>query len=93
MDDLAPQPRVKLWPGQFWPANVLRFHLQFDRPMTCENALRNLALTDRSGSKIEAPFVDIRDGLWNADQTLLTVLFHPGRIKSGVGKPKRRYKR
>lgn len=34
--------------------------------------------------RVDGAIVDLIDGLWDARQTALTVLFHPGRVKSGL---------
>ncbi|MBZ0111997.1 MAG: Ig-like domain-containing protein, partial [Thermoanaerobaculia bacterium] len=34
---------------------------------------------------LEEPFVDFPEGLWDSARRRLTLLFHPGRIKRGVG--------
>jgi len=65
------------------PENVLRFYLEFDRPMPRGDAYRYVRLLNDKGEKDPLPFVEI-DELWNGDQTRLTLLVDPGRIKKEV---------
>jgi hypothetical protein len=65
------------------PENVLRFYLEFDRPMPRGDSYRYVRLLNEKGEKDPLPFVEIEE-LWNADQTRLTLLVDPGRIKKEV---------
>ncbi len=42
-------------------------------------------LFDDQGSEVETALVEVRRGLWDRDQRRLTLIFHPGRLKRGVG--------
>lgn len=76
---------VSLYPQHtHWPSNLLRFHLVFNRAMDVFDAMGHVTLLDADGSVIEHAFLDLPDGLWDAQQRILTVLFHPGWIKSGL---------
>lgn len=66
------------------PANLLKFYLQFSGPMQRNQAWQNLSLLDRNGAKLELPFLELDQELWDRDNRRLTVLFDPGRIKHGV---------
>lgn len=67
--------------GTAIPANVLRLSLAFAQPP--EGAvLPRLALVRGDGSTIEEPFLD--QELWSPDGRVLTVLMHPGRVKTGL---------
>lgn len=78
-------PQVIIHPTMdCWPTNILRAHIVFDRPMQTTDAVRHIKLTDSDGSDISDALLDLSDGLWTADQQTLTVLFHPGRIKTGL---------
>lgn len=67
--------------GKTVPANLLRLSIAFARPP--EGAiLPRLALVGEDGSRIEAPFLD--QELWSPDGRTLTVLLHPGRVKTGL---------
>ena len=67
-----------------WPANILRTHIVFDRPMQMANATSHIKLIAEDGEDISDALLDLTDGLWTADQRILTVLFHPGRVKRGL---------
>lgn len=80
---------IRLYPDTpTWPANILRFHVAFDRAMDVDRALDHVGIerieADGQCSEVEGAIVDLVDGLWNPEQTLLTVLFHPGRVKAGL---------
>ncbi|HEX3150539.1 MAG TPA: hypothetical protein VHR66_20850 [Gemmataceae bacterium] len=66
------------------PENVLRFYVEFDRPMPRGDVYKYVAVLKENGDKIAQPFLEIDDELWNADQTRLTLLIDPGRIKKEV---------
>ena len=66
------------------PANVLRAHIVFDRPMQTAEAIEHIKLIDARGNDISNALLDFKDGLWTTDGKILTVLFHPGRIKTGL---------
>lgn len=63
------------------PANLLRISLEFAAPVE-GGVLSRLALIDGGGSVIEGPFLP--QELWSPDGRVLTVLLHPGRVKSGL---------
>jgi hypothetical protein len=63
------------------PANLLRISLAFRAPVD-GGVLPRLALVHDDGSTVEAPFLP--QELWSPDGTVLTLLLHPGRVKSGL---------
>lgn len=67
-----------------WPANQLKFYLQFDQPMREGVALQYIQLMDEKGEVVERPFLEMGQELWNQDHRQLTVWFDPGRIKTGL---------
>lgn len=67
------------------PANLLRMYVYFEQPMGLANPHDHVSLQDESGEVIGTPFVEITEGLWNHNRTRLTLFFHPGRVKRGVG--------
>jgi hypothetical protein len=75
---------VMLWPTpDVLPANQLRFHIQFSRPMRGgPDIFKQIQLLDADGNEIFDPWLP--DELWSEDDTMLTLLIHPGRIKWGV---------
>lgn len=87
-----PQIQVKITSiTQFYPeidtlpTNILRAYLYFDQSMSLQNPYEFIAIKNSKDSLIKEPFVEIPEGLWNKNRTRLTLLFHPGRIKRGVG--------
>lgn len=72
------------------PANILRLYINFSEPMRRRQVARHIYLEDHKGHAILNPFLNLGTELWNEDQTRLTLLFDPGRIKQGVG-PNVRY--
>jgi hypothetical protein len=80
----ARQPvAVEVFPAGAVPANLLRWHLVFDR-LANDVGAEAIALLDRSGQPVRDAFVDLPEGLWDATGTRLTLLLHPGRIKRGL---------
>ncbi|MDW3192462.1 MAG: hypothetical protein R8G66_08855 [Cytophagales bacterium] len=67
------------------PANLLRMYVYFNQPMGLTNPHDHVWLINEAGERINTPFVEITEGLWNANRTRLTLFFHPGRVKRGVG--------
>lgn len=65
-----------------WPANQLKFYLQFDEPMRTGYAPGCIKLFGAEGREVAAPFLIMEQELWDASQQRLTVWFDPGRIKS-----------
>lgn len=66
------------------PENQLKLYIYFTAPMQQGEAWTRIHLLDESEKAVELPFLEIDQELWNRDQTRLTVLFDPGRIKRGV---------
>ena len=66
------------------PENLLRFYLTFSAPMSRGQAYERVHLLDEKGKAISLPFLELGEELWSPDQTRLTLLFDPGRIKSGL---------
>lgn len=71
--------------GDTLPANLLRMYVYFEQPMGLANPHEHVWLLDETGQQVNTPFVEITEGLWNAHRTRLTLFFHPGRVKRGVG--------
>jgi hypothetical protein len=67
--------------GASIPANLLRLSIAFARPPEGP-VLPRLSLVRGDGSLIEQPFLD--QELWSPDGRILTVLMHPGRVKTGL---------
>lgn len=61
--------------------NTLRLSIAFDRPVSGP-VLTRMSLRSEAGIEVSAPFLP--QELWSPDGTILTILFHPGRVKSGL---------
>lgn len=85
-------PRAQAWPSEapvaavrpsaaVVPANMLRISLEFatapEGPV-----LSRIALSRADGSELREPFLP--QELWSPDGRILTILLHPGRVKSGL---------
>lgn len=66
------------------PENQLRFYIAFSGPMTVARAVDHFTLLDDAGGVVEAPFLPVDVALWNAGRTRFTLLFDPGRVKTGI---------
>ncbi len=66
------------------PENLLKFYLHFSAPMARGEAYRRTHLLDAEGKKVELPFLELGEELWDRSGTRLTLLFDPGRIKRGL---------
>lgn len=76
---------VSIYPsGDELPANLLRFYIYFSTPMRRGQAESLIHLLDEDGNTVPNAFMAFKQELWSPDQTRLTVLFDPGRIKRGV---------
>jgi hypothetical protein len=68
--------------GESVPANLLRIELRLDAPLNGPLDMRHVRLFDQHGAEIPAPFLDL--ALPSLDGRTITVLLHPGRIKTDV---------
>lgn len=78
----APSKVVRVQPsaGQV-PANLLRLSIEFSTGIEGP-VLPRLALLVSDGKPLDQPFLE--QELWSPSGRLLTVLMHPGRVKSGL---------
>lgn len=79
----GPQSPVIYPSGPTVPENLLRIELRFAAPLRTPLAMEHVRLLDQDGHAIEDAFLDLP--LPSADGTGVTLLLHPGRLKSGVG--------
>lgn len=63
------------------PANLLRLTIQFEKQFEGP-VLPRLVLLRADGTQIQEPFLE--QELWAPNGKLLTILMHPGRVKSGL---------
>ena len=84
----SPPTRVEaIYPSaEVLPENQLRLYVWFSAPMRRRAVADAVRLVDEaSGERVEMPFVEVPDGLWDPSGRRLTLFFHPGRVKRGVG--------
>jgi hypothetical protein len=67
------------------PENLLRLYVHFSHPMRAKDVPERVHLYDSEGREVPLPFVEIDTGLWDSEGKRLTLFFHPGRVKRGVG--------
>ncbi len=67
------------------PENTLRLYLHFKTPMARGQVQEFVSLRDSENRELPHAFLNLGVELWSRDQTRLTLLFDPGRIKQGVG--------
>lgn len=70
--------------GDVLPENTLRMYLYFSGPMADADIIPNISLRRADGHLVEGAFLNNRFDLWSPDRTRLTVLFDPGRVKTGL---------
>jgi hypothetical protein len=63
------------------PANILRISIEFAAPIDGP-VLSRLALRRADGSLVPEPF--LQQELWSPNGKILTILMHPGRVKTGL---------
>lgn len=85
--DPGERPRVEaVYPSASEvPENLLRLYVQFSHPMRAKDVPERIRLYDSEGREVPLPFVEIETGLWDSEGKRLTLFFHPGRVKRGVG--------
>ncbi len=66
------------------PANILRFYLYFSTPMRRNSPYQYIHLIDQQGDTVKQAFFPADPPLWDRQGKRLTLLFDPGRIKSGL---------
>jgi hypothetical protein len=65
------------------PENQLKFYLHFSGPMARGEVYRRVSLYEGS-RKVDLPFLELGEELWDRENRRVTLLFDPGRIKSGL---------
>ena len=66
------------------PENQLKFYIHFSAPMARGFAYQHIALIDEKGARVDVPFLEIGEELWDRDGKRFTLFFDPGRIKRGL---------
>jgi hypothetical protein len=91
-DFTLPKPKVKpgrvsaIFPsGDKLAENTLRFYIHFSKPMAKGDIYKHVVLRNDTDKKVvELPFLELEEELWTLDQTRVTFLIDPGRIKREV---------
>jgi hypothetical protein len=63
------------------PENLLKLYIHFSAPMSRGEAYQRAALLNSMGTRIEFPFLELDQELWDPEGKRLTLLFDPGRVK------------
>lgn len=66
------------------PENLLKFYLHFSAPMSQGDVYRFLEIVDSQGVEVELAILELEHELWDPSGRRLTLLFDPGRLKSGL---------
>jgi len=66
------------------PENQLKFYIHFSRSMARGFAYEHVWLLDESGNKVNVPFLELTEELWDPEARRFTLFFDPGRIKRGL---------
>lgn len=66
------------------PENQLKLYVHFSAPMARGEAYGHIRLLDEEGKEVELAFLELDQELWTRDFRRFTLLFDPGRIKTGL---------
>lgn len=66
------------------PVNILRFYIEFSKPMQEMDILKHIKLTNEEGKNITGVFFENQYELWNENRTEVTLIVDPGRVKLGL---------
>lgn len=66
------------------PENLLRMYVYYPRAMAVSGGLSDIRLLDEDGLPVDGVFLPTREDLWSQDRRRLTLLFDPGRVKTGL---------
>ena len=66
------------------PENQLKFYIHFSSAMARGFAYDQISLVDQSGARVDAPFLQLGEELWDPSGRRFTLFFDPGRIKRGL---------
>jgi hypothetical protein len=84
--DLTPKTVVeRVYPSvNVLPENQLKFYIYFSSPMARGFAYEHVTLVDDAGKRVEVPFLQLGEELWDPTGKRFTLFFDPGRIKRGL---------
>lgn len=66
------------------PDNLLRVYVQFSQAMKPFENLEKIKIIHESGEEVPHAIFQNSQELWNAEQTQLTLIFDPSRVKTGL---------
>jgi hypothetical protein len=76
---------VRIYPtSNVLPENQLKFYIHFSSPMARGSAYDHVSLVDESGKRVESPFLELGEELWDPTGRRFTLFIDPGRIKRGI---------
>ncbi|MEM9076186.1 MAG: hypothetical protein AAGC43_04060 [Bacteroidota bacterium] len=70
--------------SQIVPENLLRIYIQFSSPMKTIGNLEKIKLLDENNKEVRNVFFNNAYELWNKEQTQLTLILDPARVKTGL---------
>ncbi|MEO0384175.1 MAG: hypothetical protein AAF234_11555 [Pseudomonadota bacterium] len=77
--------QVDIYPtANVLPENLLRLYVYYPRAMAAGEGRPDVRLLDAEGAVVEGAFLPTREDLWSPDRRRLTLLFDPGRVKTGL---------
>lgn len=91
LPDISDAPRVSaIYPSaDTLPENTLKLYFTFSKPMRQGEALNHITLLKNNTDTVKNAFLNLKPELWNADGTILTLWFDPGRVKRDLQPNKR----
>ena len=66
------------------PENLLRIYVHFSQPMKTVGNIEKMKLVDEQGKEVPDVFFNNVYELWNKEQTQLTLILDPARVKTGL---------
>lgn len=66
------------------PENLLRMYVHFSKPMKTIGNLEKIKLLDENGQEVVGAIFNNVHELWDKEQTQLTLIFDPSRVKTGL---------
>ncbi|MEM6844891.1 MAG: hypothetical protein AAF632_21940 [Bacteroidota bacterium] len=76
---------TKIYPtSDTLPENLLRLYIHFSKPMRTTGNLEKIKLLDENGQEVVGAFFNNVYELWDKEQKQLTLIFDPGRVKTGL---------
>ncbi|MEO0572649.1 MAG: hypothetical protein AAF039_13165 [Bacteroidota bacterium] len=70
--------------SEILPENLLRIYIKFSQPMKTIGNIEKIKLVDVDGNIMKNVFFNNVNELWNKEQTQLTLILDPVRVKTGL---------